>query len=52
MLILNRKEGESIQIGECIKITVLKVSGNVRIGIAAPKKMNVLRDEVHRKPKD
>jgi carbon storage regulator len=47
MLILTRKTGESINIGNDITITVLGVSGQqVRIGINAPKEIPVHREEV------
>ncbi|MGH8345479.1 MAG: carbon storage regulator CsrA [Pseudomonas sp.] len=47
MLILTRKQAESINIGNDITITVLGVSGKqVRIGIDAPKDVPVHRDEI------
>ncbi|MCY1259028.1 Translational regulator CsrA1 [compost metagenome] len=47
MLILTRKEGESINIGKNITITVLGVSGKqVRIGTSAPKDVQVHREEI------
>jgi carbon storage regulator len=47
MLILTRKEGESINIGNDITITVLGVSGKqVRIGTSAPKDVQVHREEI------
>ena len=47
MLILTRKAGESINIGNDITITVLGVSGKqVRIGTSAPKDVPVHRDEI------
>ena len=50
MLILTRKSGETITIGNDIKITVLNVSGkNVKIGITAPDRVSVYREEVYRK---
>ena len=50
MLILTRKSGESIAIGNDIKITILGVSGKqVKIGIAAPERVSVYREEVYRK---
>ena len=50
MLILTRRVGESIIIGDDIVITVLGVKGNqVRIGINAPKNVPVNREEIKRK---
>ena len=47
MLILTRKSGESLMIGEDISGTVLGVKGNqVRIGINAPKDIAVHREEI------
>ena len=47
MLVLTRKTGERIWIGEDISITVVKVAqGGVRIGIDAPPEMAVVRDEL------
>ncbi|RBP70122.1 carbon storage regulator CsrA [Alkalibaculum bacchi] len=47
MLILNRKAGESIIIGENIEIKILEVvEGKIKIGIEAPKNVNILRKEV------
>lgn len=54
MLVLSRKVDESVQIGDEITVTVLKVKGNtVRIGIDAPKSVRVVRGELenHRKAK-
>jgi len=52
MLILSRKEGESIMIGEDICITILKnVDGKVDVGISAPKAMPVHRLEIFEKNK-
>lgn len=48
MLILTRKLGESITIGDDIKITFLDVKGKqLRIGIEAPKHISVHRDEIY-----
>jgi len=48
MLILTRKSGETITIGENIQIRVLGVKGGqVRIGIDAPREVSVNREEVH-----
>lgn len=47
MLVLSRRLGETLIIGDDIKITVLGISGNqVRIGIDAPKEVSVHREEV------
>jgi carbon storage regulator len=47
MLILTRKLGESLRIGDNVTITVLGVNGNqVRLGIDAPKSVEVHREEV------
>jgi carbon storage regulator len=48
MLILTRKVGESITIGEDIKITLLDIKGKyVRVGIDAPRNFAVHRQEIH-----
>jgi len=48
MLILTRKEGQSLKINDDITVTVLGVSGNqVRIGVNAPKDVSVHREEVY-----
>lgn len=47
MLVLTRKEGEKILIGENISITIVKSkNGQVRIGIDAPKGINIRREEL------
>ncbi len=52
MLILTRKEGETITIGEDIQIKVLSVQGGkVRLGIDAPREVSVNREEVLEKDK-
>lgn len=48
MLVLTRREGESIVIGSNIVVTVIEVrGGQVRIGIDAPREIQVHRDEVY-----
>ena len=47
MLVLSRKPGESFIAGECVKITVLEVSGDrIKIGIEAPPSVRIMRTEV------
>jgi carbon storage regulator len=47
MLILTRRTGESIQVGDDIEISVLEIRGNqVRLGINAPSDVLVLRAEL------
>jgi len=48
MLILTRRVGESLMIGDKVTVTVLGVSGNqVRVGVNAPKSVEVHREEVY-----
>ena len=48
MLILTRKSGESITIGDDVKITVVEVKGKqVRIGIDAPRSYMIHREEIY-----
>lgn len=48
MLILTRKLGESITIGDDIKIQVIEIKGKqVRLGIQAPESMTIHREEVY-----
>lgn len=50
MLILTRKTGEAVTIGEDIKITVLSVQGKqVKLGITAPERVSVYRDEIFKR---
>ena len=52
MLILTRRTGETVMIGEEITLTVLRVKGNqVRIGINAPKNVPVHREEIYERIK-
>jgi carbon storage regulator len=48
MLILTRKVGESLMVGDDITVTVLGVKGNqVRIGVNAPRDVEVHREEIY-----
>lgn len=50
MLVLTRKVGESIQVGDDIRLTVLSVQGqNVKMGILAPREIAVHREEIYAK---
>ena len=47
MLILGRRVGETLKIGEDISITILSIKGNqVRLGVNAPKDVAVHREEI------
>jgi carbon storage regulator len=49
MLILSRRPGESLTIGDNIVVTVVSVNGNqIRLGIEAPREVRVLRDEIYK----
>lgn len=53
MLILTRRRGETITIGDAIRVTVLGVDGNkVRLGVYAPEDISVHREEIHQRIKE
>jgi carbon storage regulator len=53
MLILTRRIGETLKIGDTIDVTILGVKGNqVRIGVNAPKNVPVHREEVYSRIKE
>jgi len=52
MLILTRRVGETLMIGDDVTVTVLGVKGNqVRIGVNAPKDVSVHREEIYERIK-
>lgn len=52
MLILTRKVGESLLIGDDVSITILNIRGNqVKVGVKAPKTISVHREEIYQRIK-
>ncbi len=52
MLVLTRRIGESIVIGDNIRVEVVDIKeGQVRLGIKAPSEVNIYREEIKRNPK-
>lgn len=53
MLVITRKKGESLMIGDNIEITISKIDdGSVKIGVNAPKEITILRKELYEQVKD
>ena len=53
MLVLSRRLGETLVIGDNVKVTVLGISGNqIRLGISAPKEVSVHREEIYQRIQD
>ena len=53
MLILTRKAGESLYLGDDIKVTVLRVQGNqVKLGFDIPRNLTVYREEIYLRIKE
>lgn len=51
MLVLSRKQGERIMIGDQITLTIVRIGpNNVRVGIDAPREMNIVREELKPEP--
>ncbi len=48
MLVLTRKPGQSVYIGEDVKVTLMEIRGNqVRVGIDAPSTVRIYREEIY-----
>lgn len=48
MLILTRKPGESLYIGDNIKVSIVEIKGNqIRVGIEAPTELRIYREEIY-----
>ncbi len=49
MLILTRKPGESLYIGDDVKVTIVEIKGNqIRVGIDAPADLRIYREEIYK----
>lgn len=53
MLVITRKKGESILIGDDIEISISKIEdGSVKLAVKAPKEVTILRKELYKEVKD
>lgn len=53
MLVISRKKGESVLIGDGIEITIIGINENsVKVAIAAPKDVSILRKELYNEVKE
>lgn len=53
MLVLTRKPGESLRLGDDIRITVVEIDGsNIKLGIDAPRSVSIYREEVYQRIKE
>ena len=49
MLVITRKKGESLLLGDDIEITIVKIEdGNVKLAISAPRNISILRKELYK----
>jgi len=53
MLVIGRKKGESLLIGDDVEITIIKIeNGSVKIAINAPREISILRKELYKEVTD
>lgn len=53
MLVISRKKGESVLIGEDVEVKVVGLDGNnIKLAISAPKNVSILRKEIYDRVKD
>lgn len=50
MLVLSRKEGQAVMVGDDVRVTVVRIQGNrIRLGFEGPREVSFRREETHRK---